>query len=531
MRRVELTHDVLCGVVKASRDLRHERESREATEKMLAEQRERAAAARHALVRARQVAAVCIVLAVGAVAAAIFAYFSSQRAKRAEDLAQQSRVQAETLLGYLTAGFARELENSGRLDVIASLAKREIDYFHGLPADLKGPETQRTAAQALVQFARASRRLGDLDAAWDAASEAVAILEAQRKGGDESEATIIALARALDVQALILSGRQDAKATPVSSRAAEVIGALSKRPDAPAAVRETESRGPGDAGIPADRRQRPESRCHAEKSRAAGDRARGARRQGHVRVRALHRCRCLARRRALLIEGKYDEARSIAEDASNVADGILTLNPGDRTALYALALMQQSLGDASASELRPQEAIPPYLRAAAVQQTLVDFDPKNTVAQNNLASVQWTTSEAYWAMGQVDDALEMLDSARATLRISGEAGHLVAPGAVSLPVALCLAQCRRRQFRQGSRDHRGNGLARACAEEERARRKPRGPLCRTAGAPGGVAARPGARRRERGPRHRRGHGCAAPGDAAGERVGHPVEGRLHVFRE
>ena len=84
MRRVELTHDVLCGVVKASRDLRHERESREATEKMLAEQRERAAAARHALVRARQVAAVCIVLAVGAVGAAIFAYmeFAARPARR-----------------------------------------------------------------------------------------------------------------------------------------------------------------------------------------------------------------------------------------------------------------------------------------------------------------------------------------------------------------------------------------------------------------------------------------------------------------
>src|SRR5262245_10047614 len=63
MRRVELTHDVLTGVVKASRDVRHEREAREATERMLAEQQARATAARHALVRARQVAAVCIVLA------------------------------------------------------------------------------------------------------------------------------------------------------------------------------------------------------------------------------------------------------------------------------------------------------------------------------------------------------------------------------------------------------------------------------------------------------------------------------------
>ena len=62
---------------------------------MLAEQRERELAARNALVRARQVAAVCIVLAIGAIVAAVFAYWSTQRAKRAERLAQQSRVQAE----------------------------------------------------------------------------------------------------------------------------------------------------------------------------------------------------------------------------------------------------------------------------------------------------------------------------------------------------------------------------------------------------------------------------------------------------
>jgi len=41
VRRVELTHDVLCAVVKASRDLRREREAQEATERVLAEQRER----------------------------------------------------------------------------------------------------------------------------------------------------------------------------------------------------------------------------------------------------------------------------------------------------------------------------------------------------------------------------------------------------------------------------------------------------------------------------------------------------------
>ena len=91
VRRVELTHDVLCGVVKASRDLRREREARDATERLLAEQRERELAARRALVRARQVAAVCIVLAIGAAAAAVFGYVSAGRARRAELSAKRDR--------------------------------------------------------------------------------------------------------------------------------------------------------------------------------------------------------------------------------------------------------------------------------------------------------------------------------------------------------------------------------------------------------------------------------------------------------
>ncbi len=71
VRRVELTHDVLTGVVKASRDARHEREAREATERALAEQRERENAARRALRRARAVAAGCALLALLAIAATL----------------------------------------------------------------------------------------------------------------------------------------------------------------------------------------------------------------------------------------------------------------------------------------------------------------------------------------------------------------------------------------------------------------------------------------------------------------------------
>ena len=80
VRRVELTHDVLCSVVRSSRDVRHEREARDATERLLAEQRERELSARRSLVRARKIALACTVLAIGALAAAAVAYVSTQRA-------------------------------------------------------------------------------------------------------------------------------------------------------------------------------------------------------------------------------------------------------------------------------------------------------------------------------------------------------------------------------------------------------------------------------------------------------------------
>src|SRR5437016_5900051 len=53
VRRVELTHDVLCSVVRASRDLRHEREARDEAERKLDEQRARQRATRKALVLVR----------------------------------------------------------------------------------------------------------------------------------------------------------------------------------------------------------------------------------------------------------------------------------------------------------------------------------------------------------------------------------------------------------------------------------------------------------------------------------------------
>src|SRR5262249_44745540 len=116
-RRVEITHDVLCSVVKASRDLRLAREAQEEAERQPAAQRAREAATRQSLVRARQVALGCAVLAVVALGGAIFGYLNMKRAQDAEakaertrQMAESARGEAEKLVVYLLDDFYLELE-------------------------------------------------------------------------------------------------------------------------------------------------------------------------------------------------------------------------------------------------------------------------------------------------------------------------------------------------------------------------------------------------------------------------------------
>jgi hypothetical protein len=106
VRRVELTHDVLTGVVRASRNRRRERESQDATERLILEQRERERTAKRALRRARAITTGCAALAAVAVVAIALALWAAQSARRSEEkarqtrnLSEQGRKQAEGLLG------------------------------------------------------------------------------------------------------------------------------------------------------------------------------------------------------------------------------------------------------------------------------------------------------------------------------------------------------------------------------------------------------------------------------------------------
>jgi hypothetical protein len=405
VRRVELTHDVLCGVVKASRDLRLESEARAATERVLAEQRERELSARRALVRARQVATVCVLLALGAIVAAGFAYLSSQRARRAEQLAEQARSGAEHLLGYLTDDFVRELESFGRLNVVAEFSKRQIDYFHGLPPALKGPETTRNGALAMVHYARSERILGDIAAAAANSTEAIQLLERQRALGDQSEATTIALALSYATQALILDNQNDPAGPVAGQRAAELLRPLASTPGASVAVRRAYVEVLVRRGFEQLNALQNADAIQTEQLAMGLATDLGARDLSNLEMGAYYVEAGAWLVPALVNMGRNDEARRRGDDAVALADKVLEQRPGYRLALHGQQVIESSLSNVAQNELNPVEAFRLGLRTEQTSFTLLKLDPDNIVTANNLGVTHQTMGDSLWGAGKLAAAI------------------------------------------------------------------------------------------------------------------------------
>jgi len=412
VRRVELTHDVLCGVVKNSRDQRQERETREATERLLAEQRDREQSARRALVRARQIASACIALAVVAIGAAVFAYFSSQRARRAEHQAQetrasaeQARAEAEHLLGYLTDDFVRELESFGQLKVVAEFSRRQIDYFHALPAALKGPETVRNGALAMVHYARTMRVLGDPEGSLRNATEAIELLEREQKQGDHSEATLVAQALAYAVKAQTLDNQND-PAGPVNlQRAAELLRPLAESANASAAAQRAYVEVLVRMGFEQTTANQNEEAVKTEK-KAVGLAAKlGALDLTNLEMSAWYAEGAAWMTTGLANVGRNEEALKVGEDADRIADRILALRPGYRLALHAQQVINSNLTSVEQDLLNPAEALRIGERGRLVSITLLNLDPNNTTSANNMGVSHQQIAYTLWAQGKLQESL------------------------------------------------------------------------------------------------------------------------------
>ncbi len=437
VRRVELTHDVLTGVVKASRDQRHEREAKEATERALAEQRDRENTARRALRRTRAVAAGCAALALLALAAMVAAVLSVQRARHAEEVARQTRAvseqarqEAEGLLSFLTDDFVSELETFGRYQTIAELSQREIDYFQNLPPQLKDPETVRSGALALMNHAEALQYLGNLDAAAKNATEAVALLEALRRT-DRSEATTIALGRAYQVRSSI-SGAQNASVRADAARTVALLRPIARTSASPVGARRAYVEALNTLGFQATSTDQAELNTEAvgfEREAVRLAQQPGSRRGDDPKLATDYATAAAWLSLALANLGRSAEALRVGRDGLAVADQIVAQRPQYGEAVLAKEILQSTLGQAAHNAFDPSDAVRLSMQSVQTGLAAVGLEPKNTEYVGDLAFMYGGLGVDLWAAGQLRDSLAY---DRKALDAFGQSGASLGGGGYSL---------------------------------------------------------------------------------------------------
>ncbi len=429
VRRIELTHDVLCGVVRASREVRREREAKEAAERELAATRAKEAAVQRSLWRARLVAGICLVMAVGAAGSALFGYFNLRRARVAEqealqaeaaakrsaeqaqaiqELSQQARTSAETLVTYLLEDFYVELEPIGRLDVVGELAKRAADYYHDLPVPLRSPTTVRNQALADARYGTILVRQDKIDAAAPVLNESLHLFDRLRANGDDSDQLAIGYATALLARSNLLytQGKWAEGAEP----AQQAVDLLKPRTTTASSslLWMTLAASFDRLGFMQLRGNELEKAVeNLEAARSIFDHL--AKQQPPVRTALTNYAGAGSWLfEALGFVGRIPEAEEVARTSVNAASDVLKTNPLDRGALRAQALGFSDLAFLAIDRLKNDEGIKLLGESHAAWTRYLELDPTNGSARHNISVETGYTALALVKEGRVQEADELL---------------------------------------------------------------------------------------------------------------------------
>jgi tetratricopeptide (TPR) repeat protein len=436
VRRVELTHDVLCGVVKSSRDVRLEREQKIAVERQLAETQAKEKLSRRALRRARLIAGVCAVLAIGAVANAVFGFYNLRRAQAAEtqaqltrQMAEGARSEAEKLIVYLLDDFYLELEPIGRLDIVAELAKRALDYYRELAPELRTAETDRNRALALVRYGAVLRNQGRLDDSEQILAEAVDQLGKLRAAGDKSELTAIGLGLGLSSRARVYDSlNQYEEASKLGLEAVEVINPLMRVPAPSLAARRAYGSVLNLVGTGQLRRNQQEQAVQTLEQAREVFRGIDGLKLTDFSAAASYAEVSAAQVEGLVALGRMDEAKKVGKEAAAVAAQILEKRPGHMSALRARGLISGPLSALAADDMLIREAMVLTETSARDWEAILRIDPTNNAATSNLFFRRAAGHLMLFRLGRPREATERLrllldglpkDNLSATTALSG----------------------------------------------------------------------------------------------------------------
>jgi len=407
MRRVELTHDVLCSVVQSSRNLRHEREARDEAQRQLAAQQAREAASHAALVRARMVASVCAVLMVIAIAGAVFGWINLGRARAADGEAQKSRQlaehargDAEKLVAFLIDDFYTELEPTGQLDTLGRLAHTAVNYYDGLPKELITPQTETFRAMAMVREAAALNARGEVDTAYKLFGEAQAQFEKLRASGNNDEAVTYGLALSLynQGQSALFNGRGTAAQL---NQAADLLRPLAQVSDAPRQVRQAYA----DTLNILSHMQPKEIAVATCQEALKILEALGALDLSNLNAASGYADVSDSEARHLLDLGRADEAQKVESQVYELTEKVLVQRPGDLRSLANRFFAANLLGTLAERRHDDSAAADYAARAAKAGEDFVRFNPADLTTWSWWAQGLQQVADLQFERGEVTQAL------------------------------------------------------------------------------------------------------------------------------
>ena len=418
MRRVELTHDVLCGVVRSSRNLRHEREGRDEAERQLAAQQERAAETRRTLHRTRRFAMIAAGLMLVALVSAVFGWINWNRAKAADQQAQKARADAEKLVGFLIEDFYAELEPTGRLETMGKLAHMAVSYYDGLPPELLTPQTRVYRGMALIREAHALLAKGNFDDGNKKLDAAAAIFSGLRADGDHGEAVPygLALARFTRFAALGLGGGPGSKPGDLDA-AADLLRPLVQSGKASRAVQLTYADILNYLSHSQADKQQAIALCDESRKILEGL---GAKDLTDLTAASIYADTADSESRHALALGRLDDAAQLSGEVYDIAEQVLLQRPGDLRSMANRALAASFLASLAARRYDYPAAEAFSERQLVATENQIRFNPSNlgsweyhTRAQFQLASVQLEQGRVAQARDTLRASIELREDKRA----------------------------------------------------------------------------------------------------------------------
>ena len=405
VRRVEITHDVLCSVIRKSRNIRRERESLEATQRLLALQEEREKGTHRSLRRARLIASVCAVLLLIAAANAVFGFINLRRARAAEALAERARGEAEKLVGFLIEDFYNELEPTGRLETMGKLSHMAVAYYDGLPPELLTVGTQAYRGMALAREGATLQARGDMVGGAKIIGEAQALFEKLRAAGDQSEATAMGLAMTLFVS----SNSNGALKSAQLQKAADLLRPRAMAAKSPRQVQllyvdvlnhlsDTQN---NEVGI---------TTCEEARKILTGL---GALELTDLAAASAYGDTSDSEARHALALGRLDDAEKLQRDVLDLAEKILTKRPGDLKAMLSRCNAPQVLATIAARRFDYAGALVFAAKADQAAADYVRFNPSNASGWQRWSQARESIVSYLLAQGKVGEALAQARTAAA----------------------------------------------------------------------------------------------------------------------